>query len=113
MLQGWFNVNYVDKGKGKLDWHEHSPHGAPVYHGYYCVNAEPSETHYKINNREDLRKVNVNKNNRAVLSETSHPHAMGDWNWDGPRITIAYDVVPLKLLIDDESAIEQHWAPLN
>jgi hypothetical protein len=115
MIQGWFNVNYVGKGKGKLDWHEHSPLGAPIFHGYYSVCAEPSETHYKINGREDQYKINVNKNNRAILSETSHPHAMGDWEWDGPRITIAYDVLPLGLLMmpDQKLSIEQHWVPLS
>jgi hypothetical protein len=52
---------------------------------------------------------NVNKNNRAILSETGHPHAMGDWDWEGPRITIAYDVVPLRYMGDSQ---EQHYFPL-
>lgn len=106
MVQGWFNINYARVGK--LDWHEHGPDGAPNFHGYYAVQAEPSETHYVI---WDEYKVNINKNNRAVLSEMGHPHAMGDWTWDGPRITVAYDVIPLKGLIGNLSE-EQHWIPL-
>jgi pullulanase/glycogen debranching enzyme len=105
MLQGWFNINYSHSGK--LDWHEHGPNGAPNFHGYYAVKAEPSETHYITTNQE--RKINVNIDNRAVLSEMGHPHAMGDWTWDGPRITVAYDVMPLRSLIGSE---EQHWLPL-
>jgi hypothetical protein len=103
-VQGWFNINY--NNVGKLDWHEHGGAGAPWFHGYYCVKAEPSVTHYKIFNKEI---ENINKDNRAILSETGHPHAMGDWNWDGPRITIAYDVIPFKGLMHDW---EQHWIPL-
>lgn len=108
MLQGWFNIN--NAGNGKLDWHEHGPQGAPFFHGYYCVNAEPSETHYITTQGP---KTNINKNNRAVLSEMGHPHAMGDWNWNGPRITVAYDVLPLSELMKHGFSEEQHWIPLN
>jgi hypothetical protein len=44
MLQGWFNIN--EARNGKLDWHDHGPDGSPHFHGYYCVSAEPSITHY-------------------------------------------------------------------
>lgn len=104
MAQGWFNINYIKKGK--LDWHDHSGQGAPFFHGYYCVNAEPSSTHYRVFDKEV---ENINKNNRAILSETGHPHAMADWDWDGPRITIAYDVAPLNSIFN---APEQHCIPL-
>jgi hypothetical protein len=107
MLQGWFNINYTKKGK--LDWHDHGPWGAPNFHGYYCVNAEPSITYYKT---FDKTVENHNKNNRAILSEMGHPHAMADWDWEGPRITVAYDVIPLSGLIKDGMHQEQHWIPL-
>lgn len=109
MLQGWFNINYAHNGK--LDWHDHGPWGAPNFHGYYSVSAEPSITHYIT---FDKQVENHNKNNRAILSEMGHPHAMGDWDWDGPRITVAYDVMPLR---DLQNGIgveqEQHWIPLR
>jgi hypothetical protein len=120
MCQAWFNINSREKG-GKLEWHDHVPPGfdAPGFHGYYSVNAEPSETHYLINN---VPKVNVNKNNRAVLSMVGFPHAQGPWEWDGDRITIAYDVLPLSKLLQkafldsnfgpDEAFWEQHYFPL-
>ena len=104
MVQGWFNVNY--NHIGKLDWHEHGGEGAPMFHGYYCVKAEPSITHYRVFEKEI---DNINKNNRAILSETGHPHAMADWDWDGPRITIAYDVSPLRFIPREW---EQHWIPM-
>lgn len=107
MVQGWFNINHTKKGK--LDWHDHGPWGAPEFHGYYCVSAEPSITHYRVFDK-DIE--NHNKNNRAILSEMGHPHAMADWDWDGPRITIAYDLVPLRNLIKFAKDQEQHWIPL-
>ena len=103
-VQGWFNINY--NHVGKLDWHEHGGNGAPWFHGYYCVKAEPSTTHYKVFDKDF---ENINKNNRAILSETGHPHAMADWNWEGPRITIAYDVIPFRGVMHNW---EQHWIPL-
>jgi hypothetical protein len=106
MVQGWFNINYANSGK--LGWHEHGGSGAPDFHGYYCVKAEPSVTHYMVfNNLVD----NINKNNRAIISEMGHSHSMGDWDWDGPRITVAYDVIPLRYL-QQHPEEEQHWIPL-
>jgi hypothetical protein len=107
MVQGWFNINHTKKGK--LDWHDHGPWGAPEFHGYYCVSAEPSVTHYRVFDKDV---ENHNKNNRAILSEMGHPHAMADWDWEGPRITIAYDLVPLQNLIKFAKDQEQHWIPL-
>jgi hypothetical protein len=107
MLQGWFNINYAKKGK--LDWHDHGPEGAPNFHGYYSVKAEPSVTHYRTFDKEI---ENQNINNRAILSEMGHPHAQADWDWDGPRITVAYDLIPLQDLKKFGMENEQHWIPL-
>lgn len=106
MVQGWFNINY--NNSGKLDWHDHGGPYAPYFHGYYCVNAEPSVTYYRVFDKET---DNHNKNNRMIISEMGHPHAMGSWDWEGPRVTIAYDIVPLKSLIVNK-AEPQHWIPL-
>jgi hypothetical protein len=108
MVQGWFNIN-TSKG-GKLNWHDHGDSGAPHFHGYYCINAEPSITHYKIFNNPNRLVENINKNNRMIVSEMGHPHAMGSWEWEGERITLAYDITPLKNLMSEKA--EQHWVPL-
>jgi hypothetical protein len=124
MCQAWFNINSREKG-AKLEWHDHvnTDWNDYAFHGYYSVNAEPSTTHYDINGFE---KVNVNKNNRAVLSMVGFPHAMGPWEWEGDRITIAYDILPLSQLLQKgfledleegrltpfESFWEQHYFPL-
>lgn len=107
MVQGWFNINHTKQGK--LDWHDHGPFGAPDFHGYYCVSAEPSSTYYRV---FDQDVVNKNINNRAILSEMGHPHAQGDWDWEGPRITVAYDIIPMADLQKNGMQQEQHWIPL-
>ena len=105
--KGWFNINRAEVGK--LDYHDHGSPGAPNFHGYYSVNAEPSITHYKLFNDPSRIVDNVNKNNRLVISEVGHPHAMGDWDWSGPRITIAYDIVPFKRLVEQGIDKKTHW----
>jgi hypothetical protein len=109
-IQGWFNINYSHVGK--LTWHDHGGPYAPYFHGYYSVSAEPSVTHYRLFNDDKFQIENHNINNRAILSEMGHPHAMGDWDWEGPRITIAYDIIPLNQLESNDNAPQQHWVPL-
>lgn len=110
-VQGWFNINTT--GNGKLNWHDHGAPGAPNFHGYYCVKAEPSTTYYRLFGDPNREVANHNINNRMIVSEMGHPHAMGDWDWEGSRITVAYDIQPLQsLLMGGEHTIEQHWIPL-
>ncbi len=100
MIHGWYNYDQKARGgssvnplKNEVFMHDHmGGEGAPVFHGYYCVNAEPSITYYKINGTDLFE--NHNKNNRAIVSETGHPHGRDDWFEDKPRITIAYDIAP-------------------
>lgn len=100
ITHSWFNLDNkipnknrsVDPRQKDLFFHDHMDgSGFPQLHGFYCVNAETSSTYYKINNKDIFE--NINKNNRAILSETGNPHGRGDWYEDKPRITIAYDVI--------------------
>lgn len=114
MINGWYNVDYkveiagvVSPLKNSSHYHDHmGGEGAPVFHGYYCVNAEPSITYYKIGGINGTPFENINKNNRAIISETGHPHGRDDWHQNKPRITIAYDVCPLK------NGVGPHWINL-
>ena len=122
VAQAWFNINSREKG-AKLEWHDHIDPDMkiPAFHGYYSVSAEPSQTHYDINGQ---LKINENKNNRAVLSMVGYPHAMGPWEWDGDRITVAYDILPMRTVLQKnflatqdnmgkhEKFWEQHYFPL-
>lgn len=102
-IHGWFNLDYksgnvgVSPLKNADHFHDHmNGTGVPIFHGYYCVNAEPSSTFYKIGGISGEPFENINYNNRAVLSETGHPHGRDDWYNEKPRITIAYDLAPRK-----------------
>jgi hypothetical protein len=106
MVQGWFNITHA--GKGKLDWHDHGQPGAPNFHGYYSVKAEPSKTHYHVYG-QIVDHENID--NKLIVSEMGHQHAMADWDWEGPRITVAYDILPLRYL-EMANAPEQHWIPM-
>jgi hypothetical protein len=108
MVQGWFNINYASEGK--LNWHDHGGPWAPHFHGYYSIKAEPSSTYYKLYNDENQIVENKNINNRLIISEMGHPHAQGDWSWEGPRITLAYDIIPMKYL--PAYNFDQHFVPL-
>jgi hypothetical protein len=113
MIHGWYNYDPKTEGgsgvnpvKNKRFMHDHmGGEGAPVFHGYYCVNAEPSITYYEIYGTDLFE--NHNKNNRAIISETGHPHGRDDWFEDKPRITIAYDIAPKASGVN-----ENIWIPL-
>lgn len=115
MIHGWYNLDYKsgnDNGisplKNMNNFHDHmNGEGAPFFHGYYCVNAEPSSTYYKIGGPDGDPFENINKNNRAIVSETGHPHGRDDWYDEKPRITIAYDIAPKGHNTNDET-----WIPL-
>lgn len=101
IVHAWFNLEGKinnDKSVNPMNkehfFHDHlDGSGIPYFHGYYCVNAEPSITYYKIDGERVFE--NINKNDRAIISETGHPHGRDDWYSDENRITIAYDVTPV------------------
>lgn len=119
-IQGWINIEPADTGDEALyaknmieqNLHEHCGGlGMPDLHGYFCVFAEPSVTHYRIDKVTPFE--NVNQNFRAVLSETGHPHTRGYWgNHERRRITIAYDTRSIRDIGSNDAGLEQHWIPL-
>lgn len=110
MIHGWYNLDFKSGNQGGVsplknmdNFHDHmNGEGAPFFHGYYCVNAEPSSTYYKIGGADGTPFENVNKNNRAIISETGHPHGRDDWYEEKPRITIAYDIAPEGVHTDEK-----------
>jgi hypothetical protein len=117
-VRAWFNLDnklpklLISPLINSNNFHDHaSASGAPEFHGYYSVNAEPSSTYYMINN-ENIFEV-VNKNNVILFSETGHPHGRGDWFENKPRITIAYDISPLQKIKNFSEKNKENWIPLN
>jgi hypothetical protein len=110
-IQCW--LNRYNKGD-YIDWHAHWPPEYDAWHGFYCVDVEPeSSTTYKV----DDNFIEVpSKNNLLVLSKSENDvHRSSEWMYeDHPRITLAFDIVPTKLLFEKNLSfkIKNHWMPL-
>ena len=114
-ISGWINMDTKDDPnflEGAF-FHEHyGGTGAPDFHGYFSVNAEPSRTLYKVDAGEEVTYIE-NKNNRFLISETGHPHTRGFWEQDFTRATLAYDIIPLQRLEERRNGLgTQTWIPL-
>ena len=106
-VQCWLNV--AEYGEF-IDWHDHYPPEANSWHGFYCVDAEPSRTTYRLPNG---REIDIpSKDNQFVLSRSA-----GDkhrtWPWEDrsrPRTTIAFDIVPA--FNCNATPWLNHWVPV-
>lgn len=92
-IAGWVNVYQKD---GFLDWHIHGKdihNHDQRWHGYVCVNAEPSKTMYMDLPTKKLIETIDNKNGYLVLNPAGIAHRTTPWKDDNePRITIAFDI---------------------
>ena len=107
-IAGWVNVYNQN---GYLDWHKH---GSDIgehddrWHGYVCVNSEPSKTLYK--DESGLVETINNKNGYITLSPAGLYHRTTPWtDTTKSRITIAFDVV-LRNQIDPMNFTR--WIPI-
>ena len=99
MIQAWLNVY---RENGFIDWHTHWAKEHKTIHGFYCVNVEdtPSYTEYKfptLNN--DITTVH-SRDGLLVFgkSEDDKHRSSQGWSSNNPRITIAFDIVPVSRL---------------
>jgi hypothetical protein len=94
-LHSWVNIH--KKGEN-LGWHGHNRYEKErCVHGYFCVEAEPSQTIYVVAGQDDMIEVN-NKNNCLVMSYSDNRflHKVTKWERDDcERITIGFNMVPL------------------
>lgn len=106
-IQCW--LNFYRKGDF-ISWHEHWPPEVNGWHGYYCVDVEPSKTTYRLPGNKNHIDVE-NSNNLLVLSRSNgDQHRTWPWEYDFPRITIAFDIVPACHIQDDDTP--NHWVPI-
>jgi len=106
-IQCWLNI--FNKGD-YIDWHGHWRPEFDSWHGFYCVNAEPSVTSYKVPGIDSQIDV-INKNDQLVISPSGGDlHRTWDWDYENPRVTIAFDIVPGKNIIPED--YENHWIPV-
>ena len=111
-IQCWHNVyKYGDFN----EWHRHWMPEAKSWHGFYCVDVEPSYTSYKLPHRTDIVDIQ-SRNNLLVLARGNDDiHRSSQWDHqDRDRITLGYDMVPAKYLFKNFSKRGwlNHWVPL-
>lgn len=128
MIQCW--LNFYRKGEF-IDWHRHWPMDVKGYHGFLCVSCEPSKTTYRLPAKHGVQipteliekteweTVDVeSKNGLLVLSESAGDmHRTWPWEYDEPRITIAFDMIPAKRLEKIAATLTKpnyinHWIPI-
>jgi hypothetical protein len=110
-IQCWLNVYY----KGEfIDWHGHWTPEHKSWHGFYCVDVEPnSYTTYKHHTLPNPINV-ISEDNLLVISRSDNDrHRSSEWNNENkPRITIAFDIVPSKILFETNQISMNHWIPI-
>jgi len=109
-IQCW--LNYYQKGTF-IDWHGHWPPEQRGWHGFYCVDCEPSKTTYKLPRNENRKNIIVDVpsiNDQLVISKSDgDQHRTWPWEHDDrPRITIAFDIMPREFAQPGFN----HWLPL-
>jgi hypothetical protein len=112
--QAWLNVYRTGD---YIDWHSHWPPEFESWHGFYCVDVEPdSSTTYRLfGERPEIDDIVVpSRNNMLVLSRSDGDvHRSSEWNHlDRPRITVAFDIIPMSKLYDRRNYEPNHWVPI-
>lgn len=94
VLKSWMNV--YRKGD-KVSWHAHWPSECKVWHGFYCVNVGENEsaTNYKIPGIKEIVNVPSVDGLLVVGKSDDDRHSSTEWQGDKPRITLAFDIVPM------------------
>ena len=105
-IQCWLNI--YEKGSF-VNWHDHYPPKCNTWHGFFCVDCEPSKTTYQLSGESDTVDI-ISENNLLVLSKSNGDrHRTWPWEYsDRDRITIAFDIVPSIHTGD----FLNHWIPI-
>jgi len=100
-------VNLFGKGKN-IDWHSHWDAKYKTYHGFYCVNTEgehESYTEYVVPHLIGNQVCRIISNDGLCVIGKSQgdQHRSSEWLNDGkPRVTIAFDIIPIEALRPEE-----------
>jgi len=109
-IQCW--LNYYWKGD-YIDWHGHWPSPFNAWHGFFCVSVEPnSSTLYRWKDSESIIEIPSENGLMVMGISDGDKHRSTEWNQQTPRITVAFDIVPV-----DNSNIKpeqyiNHWIPI-
>lgn len=105
-ILSWLNVYHENES---LDWHTHTYNTPRAWHGFFCVDTEPSNTLYKFANQSHLSVECKNNSMVIALSENNY-HKTEKWlDKTKPRITVAFDIIPEQGLREVKP---NRWIPL-
>ena len=114
VLKSWMNVYRVGQQVG---WHAHWPAELKVWHGFYCVNVGESATHYQIPGFKNIVVVPSKEGRLVVGKSKNDQHKSTLWNNpDMFRITLAFDIIPIKSLliqVDYSEMPINHYIPFK
>lgn len=107
-IQCWLNIyKYGDF----IDWHHHWPQEAESWHGFLCVDCEPSKTTYIIKGNDSLIDIPSIDGNIVISKSGLDIHRTWPWEYsDRDRITIAFDIVPVQHI--DIYDWKDNWVPI-
>jgi hypothetical protein len=102
VLKSWMNV--YRKGD-KVSWHAHWPPEQKVWHGFYCVNVGKNEsaTNYKIPGIKEIVNIPSVDGLLVVGKSDDDRHSSTEWQGDKPRITLAFDIIPMSAANPNEN----------
>jgi len=109
-IQCW--LNYYKKGEF-IDWHGHLTPESRGWHGFYCVDVEPnSSTTYRLNGKE--LEIKSEDNLLVIGKSIDDVHRSSEWLEDKPRITVAFDISPVKNFdgVYEKDGRVHCWIPL-
>lgn len=133
-MQIW--VNFYNKGSN-IDWHYHWDREYDSWHGFYCVDTEPSSyTEYAFYSDEkdpikgmlveaededhmsfllgvaDKHVFVESRDNMIVITRSGNDcHRSSEWMAERPRVTVAFDIVPV-CKMKEQSTQLNHYIPI-
>ena len=109
VMQAWLNVFRAGEF---IDWHSHWEPTLGAYHGFYCLNVGKSQTYYRFtSNKETIHTVNDTDGLIVFGKSAGDEHKSSEWYETEPRITIAFDIVPVESI--KEQFIINHYIPFK
>jgi hypothetical protein len=107
VLKSWMNVY---RNGDKVSWHQHWPPKDKVWHGFYCVNVGKNEsaTNYKIPGIKEIINVPSIDGLLVVGKSDDDKHSSTEWQGNKPRITLAFDIVPMWAVNPNENTDMHH-----
>lgn len=114
VLKSWMNVYRAGQN---VQWHKHWPPEFEVWHGFYCVKVGESSTQYKIPGAPDVITIKSEPGLLVIGKSDGDLHKSTEWNVkEYPRITLAFDIIPIDKLNPTEDFIGvviNHYIPFK